>query len=51
MGPRQVYMAAGFAHGFCVLSEWADLHYTVSRNYDAHDEGGLLWNDADVGIV
>jgi dTDP-4-dehydrorhamnose 3,5-epimerase len=49
-GPRQIYMAPGFAHGFCVLSDWADLHYKVSRNYDAHDEGGLNWNDLDVGI-
>lgn len=49
-GPRQIYMAPGFAHGFCVLSDWADLHYKVSRNYDAHDEGGLPWNDIDVGI-
>lgn len=49
-GPRQVYMAPGFAHGFCVLSEWADLHYKVSRLYDPHDEGGLLWNDPDVAI-
>lgn len=47
---RQVYMAPGFAHGFCVLSEWADLHYKVDRLYDASDEGGLLWNDADIGI-
>jgi len=47
---RQVYMAPGFAHGFCVMSEWADLHYKVSREYDAHDEGGLLWSDPDVGI-
>lgn len=49
-GPRQIYMAPGFAHGFFVLSDWADLHYKVSRNYDARDEGGLLWNDLDVGI-
>jgi dTDP-4-dehydrorhamnose 3,5-epimerase len=49
-GPRQIYLAPGFAHGFCVLSDWADLHYKVSRNYDASDEGGLLWNDPDVGI-
>lgn len=49
-GPRQLYMAPGFAHGFCVLSEWADLHYKVSRLYDPGDEGGLLWNDPDVGI-
>jgi dTDP-4-dehydrorhamnose 3,5-epimerase len=47
---RQLYMAHGFAHGFCVLSDWADLHYKVSRHYDTHDEGGLLWNDPDVGI-
>ena len=49
-GPRQLYMAPGFAHGFCVLSDWADLHYKASRLYDPHDEGGLLWNDPDVGI-
>jgi len=49
-GARQIYMEPGFAHGFCVLSDWADLHYKVSRNYDAHDEGGLYWNDPDVGI-
>jgi dTDP-4-dehydrorhamnose 3,5-epimerase len=49
-GPRQLYMAPGFAHGFCVLSDMADLHYKVSRYYDHADEGGLLWNDPDVGI-
>ncbi len=49
-GPRQLYMAAGFAHGFCVLSESADLHYKVTRLYDHADEGGLKWNDRDVGI-
>jgi dTDP-4-dehydrorhamnose 3,5-epimerase len=49
-GPRQLYMAAGFAHGFCVLSEFADLHYKVNRLYDHADEGGLKWDDPDVGI-
>lgn len=49
-GPRQVYMAPGFAHGFYVQSEIADLHYKVSRFYDPGDEGGLLWNDPAVGI-
>ncbi len=49
-GPRQLYMAPGFAHGFCVLSEFADLHYKVSRLYDYADEGGLIWNDRDIGI-
>ena len=49
-GPRQLYMGRGFAHGFCVLSECADLHYRVSRLYDQTDEGGLVWHDADLGI-
>jgi len=49
-GPRQIYMAHGFAHGFCVLSEYADLHYKVSQLYEPEDEAGLHWNDPDVGI-
>jgi dTDP-4-dehydrorhamnose 3,5-epimerase len=49
-GPCQLYMAPGFAHGFCVLSDVADLHYKVSRTYDHADEGGLLWSDPDIGI-
>jgi dTDP-4-dehydrorhamnose 3,5-epimerase len=49
-GTRQIYMAHGFAHGFCVLSDFADLHYKVSHRYDSNDDGGLRWNDSDVGI-
>jgi dTDP-4-dehydrorhamnose 3,5-epimerase len=49
-GPRQLYMGPGFAHGFYVLSDVADLHYKVSRYYDHDDEGGLLWNDPTVAI-
>lgn len=50
-GPqRQIYMAPGLAHGFCVLSDLADLHYKVSRTYDRADEGGLFWNDPQIGI-
>jgi dTDP-4-dehydrorhamnose 3,5-epimerase len=49
-GPCQLYMAPGIAHGFCVLSDFADLHYKVSRYYDPDDEGGLLWNDPDIDI-
>jgi dTDP-4-dehydrorhamnose 3,5-epimerase len=49
-GPRQLYMEPGFAHGFCVLSDIADVHYKVSRIYDHTDEGGLFWNDPEVGI-
>ena len=47
---RQIYMAPGFAHGFCVLSEYADLHYKVSQFYNPEDEAGLYWNDPAVGI-
>lgn len=49
-GPCQIYMPHGFAHGFCVLSDYADLHYKVSQRYDPDDEAGLRWDDADVGI-
>ena len=49
-GQRQVYMAPGIAHGFCVLSDLADLHYKVSRYYDPDDECGMLWNDSEVNI-
>lgn len=49
-GLRQIYMAPGFAHGFCVLSEAADLYYKVSKEYDKADESGLYWGDLDIGI-
>jgi len=49
-GPRQIYMAHGFAHGFCVLSDYADLHYKVSQKYNLSNERGLIWNDVDIKI-
>lgn len=49
-GPRQLYMAPGFAHGYCVLSDFADLHYKVSEIYDESDEGGVVWSDRQIGI-
>ena len=49
-GPRQIYMPPGFAHGFCVLSSWADLHYKVTEEYDSQDESGVHWNDPDISI-
>jgi dTDP-4-dehydrorhamnose 3,5-epimerase len=48
--PRQIFMSAGFAHGFCVLSETANLHYKVSQVYNGHDEGGVNWADPTIGI-
>jgi len=50
VGQRQVYMAPGIAHGFCVLSDLADLHYKVSRFYDPDDECGMIWNDPKANI-
>jgi len=47
---RQVYIPPGYAHGFCVLSEIADISYKCTDFYFPEDEGGLIWNDPDVGI-
>jgi len=49
-GHRQIYMPHGFAHGFCVLSEYADMHYQVSQYYDPNDESGILWNCKKIDI-
>ena len=40
----------GFAHGFCVVSEVADVVYKCSAYYDPELERGFAWDDADVGI-
>ncbi len=47
---RQFYVPAGFAHGFCVLSKTALFLYKCTEFYNAEAEGGLLWNDPDLGI-
>ncbi len=47
---RQLYIPPGFAHGFCVLSETADLFYKCTDFYHREEERTLLWNDAAVGI-
>lgn len=47
---RQLWVPPGYAHGFCVLSEVADFQYKCTDSYQPEDEGGLLWNDPDVGI-
>ena len=47
---KQFYVPEGFAHGFLVLSEEAEFTYKCTDFYQAHDEGGLLWNDKDIGI-
>ncbi|EHL4946093.1 dTDP-4-dehydrorhamnose 3,5-epimerase [Escherichia coli] len=47
---NQLYVPPGFAHGFCVLSEYADFHYKCTDFYDPKDEGGIIWNDPDIAI-
>ena len=47
---RQLWIPPGYAHGFCVLSETADFQYKCTDFYFPEDEGGLIWNDPDVGI-
>jgi dTDP-4-dehydrorhamnose 3,5-epimerase len=47
---RQLWVPAGFAHGFCVLSESADFHYKCTDFYSPGSEHGIAWNDPDLGI-
>jgi dTDP-4-dehydrorhamnose 3,5-epimerase len=47
---RELYIPIGFAHGFCVLSDVADVLYKQSAYYDPAVERGIAWNDPDVGI-
>jgi dTDP-4-dehydrorhamnose 3,5-epimerase len=47
---RQLYVPVGFAHGFAVLSEVADVTYLVSSLYDPATEAGIAWDDPEVGV-
>jgi dTDP-4-dehydrorhamnose 3,5-epimerase len=47
---RQMLVPAGFAHGFCVLSEVADVHYKLSSYYDPATEAGVVWDDPALAI-
>jgi len=48
---RQIYIPAGFAHGFCVLSDVADVTYKCSSYYDPAVERGFRYDDPEVGIA
>lgn len=47
---KQFYIPEGFAHGFLVLSDEAEFCYKVTDFWHPNDEGGLLWNDPDIGV-
>jgi len=47
---KQFFIPQGFAHGFLVLSDIADFQYKCSNFYNKESEGGVLWNDPEIGI-
>lgn len=47
---RQLWIPAGFAHGFCVTSDSADFAYKCTDYYAPEHEQSVLWNDPDLGI-
>ncbi|MEO8192579.1 MAG: dTDP-4-dehydrorhamnose 3,5-epimerase [Gemmatimonadales bacterium] len=47
---NSLWIPPGFAHGFCVLSDVADVTYKCTSLYDATDDRGVAWNDSRIGI-
>lgn len=47
---HQVFIPVGFAHGFCVTSEEADVTYKVTSYYDGATERGIAWDDPAIGV-
>jgi dTDP-4-dehydrorhamnose 3,5-epimerase len=47
---HQIFVPVGFAHGFCVTSEEADVTYKVSSYYDGATERGIAWDDPAIGV-
>jgi dTDP-4-dehydrorhamnose 3,5-epimerase len=47
---RQIWAPAGFARGFCVLSEYAEIQYLCTGTYNKEGESGVLWNDPAIGV-
>ena len=48
---KQLLIPRGFAHGFLVISDTAEFCYKCDDFYHANDEGGIAWNDPEIGIV
>jgi dTDP-4-dehydrorhamnose 3,5-epimerase len=47
---NMLYVPVGFAHGFCVLSDHADVLYKVTAEYAPELERGIVWNDPEIGV-
>jgi len=47
---KQLFVPVGFAHGFATLSEYCEVQYKQTEFYRRETEGGIAWNDSDVGI-
>jgi dTDP-4-dehydrorhamnose 3,5-epimerase len=47
---KQIWAPAGFARGFCVLSDYAEIQYKCTGIYNNKGESGILWNDPEIGI-
>ena len=47
---QQLYVPPGYAHGFCVVSEFADVAYKCTSLYKPADDKGIRWDDPDVGV-
>jgi dTDP-4-dehydrorhamnose 3,5-epimerase len=47
---QMIYIPAGFAHGFCVLSKEAELVYKATNEYDPQLDRGMIWNDSTIGV-
>lgn len=47
---KQMYIPEGFAHGFYVVSDYAEFCYKCTDFYHPEDEGGIAWDDPDIGV-
>ncbi len=47
---RQLMIPRGFAHGFMVVSDYAEFAYKCDELYHPEDEGGIMWNDPEIGV-
>ena len=48
---KQFFVPKGFAHGFFVVSDYAEFCYKCSDFYHPNDEGGILYNDPEIGVA